>query len=656
MSKKKSTLFNRENYDLYIKLVKYLAPYKQRAIIAIIAMIISATAGVSTIALIVPLVDSVIMQEGGKTELTDGDNIENNEASDENNLDNIEKSKKTLFDKFNKAGETKKSSKFISDHLKNMTPAKTLLVISILAVLFTVITQSTSYIQAYLVAYIGNRAMMDVRNQIHRHLLTLSLEFFTSRKTGDLMSRMSNDVQRLRRTIVMVFGDLLNQPILLIWFLGLTLLISWQVSLATFIVSPIVAWPISSFNRRMRLSAKRVTEQYADINSVLYETFSGIRVVKGFNMEEYENERYENESKKLFKASMRVARIRARSKPIMEIIFVFIAVLAIWMWYYVALHWGGLTNGAVAAYLAALASCYKPIRQMTRASFEFQEAMASAERVFYLLDIAPKITDKPDAVELEDFNKEIEFENVTFAYENDNVLKDINFKIKAGQMVAVVGPSGAGKTTLMNLLPRFYDPQKGSIKVDGHDIRDIKQSNLLAQLGIVTQETVLFNDTVRNNIAYGHKEISDEMVIESAKAANAHGFIEELAEGYNTVIGERGVKLSGGQKQRISIARAILKNPRILLLDEATSSLDTESERLVQKALDKLIENKTTLAIAHRLSTIMHADKILVMEKGKIIEEGTHKELLANNGVYKKLYDKQFRTDLDISEMDTRET
>jgi subfamily B ATP-binding cassette protein MsbA len=436
----------------------------------------------------------------------------------------------------------------------------------------------------------------------------------------------------------------LRDLLLLVVFASFVIGISWRLALVAFVVIPPITYVVTRIGHRLRKYSTRSQEKMADITSVLQETISGIRVVKAFGMEAFESSKFFKHTREFLRAFMKQQCAASLAPPMTEFLGAAGALVVLWYGGTQVLGGNLLGPDLFLLFLAAMLSMIHPAKNLTHANTKIQEGLAAARRIFAILDTEPKITDAPDSVEVSYVREGVEFDSVCFSYDtSDYVLKDINFAVKKGQVVAIVGPSGAGKSTLVDLIPRFYDPTSGRVLVDGVDIRKIKMRSLRGLMGIVTQETILFNDTVRSNIAYGLEEIPSERVVEAAKAANAHDFISTLPEGYDTVIGDRGVRLSGGERQRIAIARAILKDPQILIFDEATSSLDSESEKLVQDAIQRLISQRTNFVIAHRLSTVTRADLILVMENGRIIERGRHEELLAAGNLYRKLYDMQFK-------------
>ncbi len=500
------------------------------------------------------------------------------------------------------------------------------------------------YGQAYLLSYVGQRIVADLREKLYNHLQYLSLSFFTKTPTGILISRLIYDVSLIQGAVSSAMTSVLMDSFTIIALTGVVFYRDWKLACIAYIVLPLAAIPIVKFGAKLRKFSIKGQIRMGSITSLLQETITGNRIVKAFTMENYESRRFSAENDRLFKVIMKRQKIRALSSPVMEVLGgVGIAGIVLVGGYSVI--GGHSTPGTFGSFLAALALLFRPIKSLSMVNDIVQGGLAAGSRVFELLDTIPEIRDTDGAVPLRDISDGITFEHLSFKYEDEMVLRDINLEVKVGEVLALVGMSGAGKTTLVNLIPRFYDIDKGRIAIDGRDIRTLTIKSLRDHIGIVTQQTILFNDTVRNNIGYGDITRSEEEIVEAAKAAKAHGFIEKLPLGYDTVIGERGVKLSGGERQRISIARALLKNAPILILDEATSSLDSESEFQVQAALERLMANRTVFLIAHRLSTIRNAHRIVVIDNGRIVEEGTHDELLAMNKIYKKLYQMQFRDD-----------
>jgi len=496
--------------------------------------------------------------------------------------------------------------------------------------------------EGYLMNYVGQRVVANLREQLYNHLQTLSLSFFDRTPTGVLMARITNDVNSIQGAVSNAVTGMIKDVFTAVGLVGVVFYRDWLLALVAILVFPLAAYPFVQFSRTLRKISKRTLETMAYISTFLQETIVGHRIVKAFNMEKYENRRFNVANERYFKYLMKRVKIRALSNPIMEwLAYVGIGAF-IWVGGYRVIG-GAMTVGDFFSFMTAMALLYDPMRGISKVNLVIQEGVVAARRVFEILDLKPEVTDAPNAQVLPPFSGEIEYRDISFRYADEMVLKDINFTVKRGEKVALVGSSGAGKTTLVNLLPRFYDVTEGTILIDGMDIRHVTLQSLRHQIGVVSQQTLLFNDTVRNNIAYGRPDISEADVIRAGKMADAHDFILGLPQGYDTVIGEQGVILSGGQRQRISIARALLKNAPILILDEATSSLDTESEREVQAALDRLMEKRTVLVIAHRLSTVRNVDRILVLSAGRIIEEGVHRKLMALGGEYKKLYKLQFQ-------------
>ncbi len=499
-----------------------------------------------------------------------------------------------------------------------------------------------TYGQVILMSSVGLRVVTDLRNRLYDCIQRQSLAFFAEHPTGILMSRITNDVIAVQAASSEAVTALVKDSFTLICLIGVIFYTDWKLALIGMIVFPLTIYPISRLGKRMRKVTTSSQITMGTLNSLLQETIAGTRIVKAFGMEKYEGRRFSDENERLFKFSMKQVTINAISSPLMEFLGgLGIAAVIFYGGYNVLM--GYSTPGTFFSFIAALLMLYEPIKRLTNVNNTINQGIAGGERIFTIIDRVPDIEDKPGAKTLPPIKEGIDIQNVTFCYDEKPVLKNINLSIKAGEVVAFVGMSGGGKTTLVNLIPRFYDVSDGRILIDGRDIRNITLQSLRSQIAIVTQQTILFNDTVKNNIAYGDIQRTDEDIFNAAKAANAHDFIMNLPQGYDSNIGELGTKISGGEKQRISIARALLKDAPILILDEATSSLDTEAEIEVQGALDNLMKGRTTLVIAHRLSTIRNADRIIALVNGEIVEEGNHETLMAKKGEYYRLYNLQFK-------------
>jgi subfamily B ATP-binding cassette protein MsbA len=509
-------------------------------------------------------------------------------------------------------------------------------------VLVTILKGAAAYARDYMMGWIGQKIVNDIRDQLYTHIESLSFSYFTKTPTGTIISHIVNDVNLVQGALTRAPSTLVQGVLTMVALVGYIFYVNWRLAAFMIIVLPFAGIALSKFSKRFRRASTTTQEQMGALTSHLHETISGIRIVKAFGMEAYESKRFAERNKDLFDSLMRSIKTGALSHPVMEVISIFgTSLVILFGLYYIAN--GTMTVGDFFSFMAALVLFYRPLRDLNGTNNTVQDGVAAAKRIFDVLDTKPEIKNRPGALDAQRAFKTIEFKNLSFKYEDDLILKNIDLTVQAGETIAIVGKSGGGKTTLVNLLPRFYDVSGGVILIDGRDLRDLSIESLRSLTAIVTQQTILFNDTVKDNIAYGNTARSFDDVVRAAQSAYADGFIQALPSGYDTIIGESGVKLSGGQRQRIAIARALLKDAPILILDEATSSLDTQSEREVQKALDTLMQGRTSFVIAHRLSTIMNADRIIVLKDGRIVEQGRHEELLSLGGEYTSLYEQQFR-------------
>ncbi len=600
----------------YLRLLRYSKPYRGRIATSIGCLVITSLLNAVSVASLQPVFDGLFGGEGNRQMLS------------------LPRALQTLLGDW-------------AVRAQQFMRAEQMTVLTLLAWFLLVVLTAKAlvgYFSIYLMKYVAERVMTDVRDELYGHLHSLSLGFFLRKNTGEIVSRVTADVDALGAAVTDLFRNALREPFAIAGLMGVLFLIHWQLALASVVIFPLTAIPIVKFGQKIRRRGTRVLERRAELSTVLQEGITGVRIVQAFGMEEYERRRFRAKNRELFQAIMRIVRVDALSSPVMEILEAVGIVVAVWLGGWLVVH-GELTPGAFMGFLGALASLYVPIKRLSAVNNNIQRGMAGVTRVFEVLDQRPEVADRPGACILPPVKETVTFEHVSFAYEAGRfILWDIHFQAKMGEIVAIVGASGVGKSTLVNLIPRFFDPTKGRILLDGMDLLDVTLASLRAQIGMVTQDTILFDDTVANNIAYGRSAQGDlARIHEAARQANADEFIRQLPEGYATRIGEKGVRLSGGQKQRIAIARAILKDPPILILDEATSALDAGAERLVQEALERLMRNRTTFVIAHRLSTVIQADKIAVLKDGRLAEMGTHPGLMAAGGVYFRLYQNQLQ-------------
>jgi len=598
-----------------IRLLRYVRPYWLQVIAAVLLMAIAGLMDAFRLLLIGPFFDRVLNPQSQSANIT---------------LFTFPGSDRVLY-------------------LQQLVPERLTHVWAIVAFAFvvaTVIKGIADYLGTYLVNYAGFGVITDLRNNLYNAILRRSVAFFQRHSTGTLLSTTINDIERVQFAMSSVLAEFLQQFFILLFTAAAVVLMGKKYSLVLLIFVPVILTSASRIGRRVRTTTRKGQDKLADIQNILHETITGVRIVKAFGMELWEMLRFDSAARRLFRANMRSVRAAALSSPLMEI-FGAVAISLLLLLGRDAIKSGVFTAGTFLAFIVAVFKLYQPVRKFALFNNNFQQALGASSSIFTFMDSEDDVREKPGAVALPSFSDSIAFRNIAFSYVQEDgeprqILHGIELTVHRGEVIAIVGSSGAGKSTLVHLIPRFFDVTSGALVIDGHDIRDVSVVSLRKQIGIVTQETILFNDTVRNNIAYGQPDVSKEDVEAAAKAALAHDFINRLPQGYDTVIGERGLRLSGGERQRIAIARAILKNAPILILDEATSALDSESESLVQGALQNLMSGRTVFVIAHRLSTIRHATRIVVLENGTIADCGSHEELMQKLGTYRRLYDLQF--------------
>ncbi len=615
---------------LYLRLLGYLSPYRRQFVLSILCMLMLALFSGASLGVIAPFMKVLFSQP------TDAVQIVPSLVLSDGLAGMFQQAKAWFLWWLSSGGRVSGIAK---------------LCWIILAVFF--IKNLFNYLQRLLTVYIEQHITMDIRNLMYVHLQSLSLGYFQRHKVGVIVSRLTNDVNMVRGAITEGSLSIVRQSLQVAVYLAIVVVAAWKLSLVAMLVLPGCLLLITLIGRRLRKRGRQLQERIADLTAVVTETISGIRLVKTFAAEGYEQEKFRRYNRDYYRTVFRFEKMSALSSPLTEYLGAAVGVLIIWIAKDYIAGAEAISPERFFVFLAAAFSMIQPLNGLASVNSTVQQGLAAAERIFGLLDQVPEITDRTDALPVEGFNHSIRFEGVDFSYragpgpdalgdQETRALQGISLEIPKGQMLALVGPSGAGKSTLADMIPRFYDPTKGQVLLDGHDLRTLDSGSLRRLMGIVGQETILFHDTLFNNIAYGKRDATPAQVEEAARAANAHQFISQMPDGYQTVIGERGVRLSGGERQRISIARAILKNPPILIFDEATSALDAQSEALVQQAIDRLMSNRTAIVIAHRLSTVQRADRIVVLEGGRIVETGRHQELLDRQGLYWKLYNLQF--------------
>ncbi|MBL0137260.1 MAG: ABC transporter ATP-binding protein [Bacteroidetes bacterium] len=602
----------------YFRLLRYVKSYKGYALLNILFNMLSVIFSLVSLTMVIPFLNVLFSQ------------------STEFHQEPWSLSPKVLFANFNY---------YLSEYIVANGKMEALILICVLVIVLFFLKNFFRYLAMYFIAPIRNGVVRDLRNGMYEKVLYLPLSYFSDERKGDLISRMTSDVQEIEWSIMQSLEVIFREPLTILLFLGTMITISPQLSIFVFVLLPIAGLLIGQIGKSLRRTSAKSQAKMGVLLSTIEETLSGMRIIKAFTSELFSMEKFGKINDEYRRLMTRLYRKRDLSSPLSEFLGAIVMVVVIYFGGKLVLDGSSRLEPAMfIAFIVIFSQLIPPAKSFTEAYSNVQRGLASVDRINKILYAEVTIRDKEHALQISDFNHSVEYRDVSFAYHKGGtgwVLHNVNLKIEKGKTIALVGQSGSGKTTLADLLPRFYDLEEGEILIDGENIKDYKLADLRGLMGIVTQESILFNDTVLNNIAFGMPNVKEEDVIAAAKIANAHDFIMQMPDGYQTNIGDRGGKMSGGQRQRISIARAVLKNPPILILDEATSALDTESERLVQDALTHLMQNRTTLVIAHRLSTIQHADEIIVMQKGEILERGKHFELLQNGGVYKKLYDLQ---------------
>lgn len=603
----------------YFRLFKLLKPYKGLLVLSFVLTLLYSITNAVSIYLSIPLLRTLFLS--GDTSL---------QIINVNQINNLFDSLRYKFEAYIFSGGDKYSALFK---------------VCILLLIFYFSKNVFSYLQSTLTQYVEKSLITNIRSKLYEKFNSLSLKYYTERKSGDIISRFIADVNLLQNTVSVTFTNLIKEPLLIIIFMAMALLISWKLTLISIVIIPVSLLAIVKIGKKLRKYSIQVQEKLGEFTSVIAETIYGSKIIRAFAMEKFENRKFDLKLKSYFRALMKNAVYSNMTSPLTEYLSVIVGVFIIWYGGREIFAGGSLAPEEFIGFLLIIFQLMTPIKDLSTVNNRIQESSAAANRIFEILDTKPDIYDLPDSIVKKGFEDSIEIKNVKFRYNEDEkiILDNVSLKIRKNEKIAIVGLSGVGKSTLVDLLPRFYDVTTGEILIDGINVKNITMASLRGLFGIVTQEIILFNDTIKNNIAYGYEDIPMDKIKDAARNANAHDFIIKTEKGYDTIIGERGLRLSGGQKQRIAIARALLKNAPVMIFDEATSSLDTESETLIQEAIERLILHNTSIVIAHRLSTIRNADRIIVLHDGKVEEIGTHDELMGNeNSIYKKLYEMQF--------------
>ncbi|MBI9072012.1 MAG: ABC transporter ATP-binding protein [Melioribacteraceae bacterium] len=617
----------------YKRIVRFFSAFWKHISIAVVCSFLYSILHGASVYFAIPLLDTLFIKTGASEKGTSIVTQEKTSSIIPDWISNVVDGIKESFHNFIFVGDT----------------SEILFRICILIVLAFLGKSIFGYLESYYLAYVQQGVIKKFRDDTYKHLHKLPMSYFKNERTGDLISRITNDVNVIQNSFSAVFKSIFREPITIIVFTAIALSISWKLFLISSVILPLSVGIIGFVGIRLRNQTRKLQHQIGNITAVLQETIAGVKIVKAFGMENYENAKFMNFTRRYSKTALKKVRVQNISSPMTEILSVIVGVIIIYYGGILVIIDQTLKASEFMVFLLSIFQMIPPMKVMATVNNRIQESIAAGDRVFELLDTEPSIKNIENPKSIKSFENKLRFENVSFHYDDspELVLDDVSLEVNYGEIIAFVGSSGAGKTTLVDLIPRFYDPTSGRITINGIDTKDYDLNDLRELMGIVTQETILFNESVFNNIAYGLSDIPLEKVIKVAKVANAHTFIEEMPNGYDTVVGEHGTKLSGGQRQRISIARALLKNPPIMIFDEATSALDNESEVLVQEAIENLMKERTTLVIAHRLSTIRNADKIIVLDKGKIVQLGKHEQLLQDEqGIYKKLYELQFRSNI----------